>query len=370
MYSRSVLLLLIFLLGGALEAQTKAWFQYENESGEVLSLSEHMAAAKVPGLSLCVMTGLEVDTLLTLGVRDVATQAPVDAETKFLVGGMAGALTNFLVLRSITLGKIALDAPANDYLKGWRLPEKGLQKRHPVTVRDLLLHSRRFNLGYKPQGAWEGEALPSLDQLLRGMPPATNKPLQLLRGTNKGGNSSVANFLILHAMLEDAWGDPFEVLVQRELLQPLGMVNSIWKSAPTEAELGNAAMGHGQDGTAMPGRYLRYAEVSHSGLWTTPEDYARFAAQLFAAADGADGALISRDLALQGTTPQFKDRSFVFFKAYDLFWGGASKGFYCNFIGKPENGTIITIFINSDLNWQFSNSVAGMAWDYARSKTN
>ena len=81
---RFSLLLSAFLLFGFLNAQSKAWFTHQTESGEMQSLESFMAQSKVNGLSICVMTGLEVDTLIHHGVGNAATQAPVNSETKFL----------------------------------------------------------------------------------------------------------------------------------------------------------------------------------------------------------------------------------------------------------------------------------------------
>lgn len=366
MMLRLCLLLSAFLFGSFLDAQSKAWFTHTTDSGKQESLADFMQASNVNGLSICVMTGLKTDTLIAVGTRNAATNAPVNAETKFLVGGMAGSLTNFLVLRAATLGMLKLDNPANDYLRSWKLPHRG----RAVTVRDLLLHKRKFNLGYKPKGQEPGTAVPSTLQLLQGEAPAQNPPVKLLRRKNKGGESYYANFIVLQQLLEDLWGLSFEELAEREALEPLGMKNSLWKSTLTEADYANCAAGYAIGGEATPGMHRQYAELAHSGLWTTPADYARYAAHVFAASQGAPDALLSQDLARQAIQPQHAFRSLVFFKSTDLYWGGASPGYYTTFGGKAENGTVITVFTNSSLNWRFTNAILGMAWDYARAQVN
>ena len=39
------------------------------------------------------------------------------------MGSMTGALTKFAIVRLVNDGKINLDAPANQYLKSWKIPD-------------------------------------------------------------------------------------------------------------------------------------------------------------------------------------------------------------------------------------------------------
>src|SRR5690606_16289710 len=84
----------------------------------------------------------------------------------------------------------------------------------------------------------------------------------------------------------------------RELvLEPFGMRHSTYVQ-PLPADLRDkAATGYRSDGTAIAGRYHTYPEQAAAGLWTTPEDLARFAIELQRIAAGESNKVMSRALA-------------------------------------------------------------------------
>lgn len=366
---QSILIGFLLFLPALLSAQTPQAFVHHPEKGAPMDLAEFMAASHVQGLSMVVMTGLETDTCITMGYADVEKEIRVAPETRFQVGSMGTALTHFLVLRSVELGKLKLDAPAQDYLRSWQLPKKGFAVKDPVTVRDLLLQRRKFNWGSKPDGYLPGAPLPNLQQILNGESPAQHAPVVLEKSINKSGNSSYANAMVLQQVLEDVWGEPLDELIRREVLAPLDMQHSFFGSIGDAQDRPEFSVGYELDGSPIEGRRRVFPELAVAGLWTTPGDYAKFVVHVFQAAAGVDNRLISQSLAQQATTPQLNNRSLIFYKGYDLYWGGAPPGFYCTFQGKPENGTVVIVFTNSSVNWRFTNTALGMGWDFARSLT-
>ncbi len=347
-----------------LKAQTNPYFSNTREDGSKESVEEFMAANKVTGLSLAVYTGLELDTAIQLGLRDKESSAVVDENTRFNAGAMSASCYNFLALKAASQGKIDLDAPVLNYMTSWKFPTKGWMKKDPVTTRDLLLGKRRFNVGYKSEGQEPGGKVHTLMEILDGKGEGDALKISGRRGNVE--NHSYGGHLILRSMLEDVYQKPIEQIIAEEIFEPLGMTYSIFTPAIQADQANNISMGYRQSGEEIEGGHYDYPIMCSGGLWTTPRDYARFVSAIFRAAKGEDNSMLTQELAIQATTPQIESRCLIFNKSYDLFWGGASQGFYTTFAGKPENGTIVVVFTNSDINWKFANRVAGMGWEYSR----
>ena len=53
-------------------------------------------------------------------------------------------VTAVAALRLVDQGVLDLDAPVNDALTSWRIPENGFTTDHPITLRQLLSRSIQF----------------------------------------------------------------------------------------------------------------------------------------------------------------------------------------------------------------------------------
>lgn len=345
-----------------LSAQPDGYFINVKEDGSKESLQEFMKASNVAGLSVVVYEEMEMQTSFSLGYGDKENRTPVNENTMFNVGGMAGSLYNFLALKAASQNKINLDDPVLNYMASWKFPDKGWMKNDPVTTRDLLLNKRKFSVGYKSEGQERGGELPSFEDILNGK--AGGAELKVTGRKNKSGNHSYGGHLILRSMLEDVYGKPIGEIIEEEIFGPLEMNHSVFTPSLSPNQARNASKGYRQDGEAIPGGYLDYPIQCSGGFWTTPEDYGKFVKAIFRAASGEDNSLLNQTLATEATTEQHNSRALIFNSSVDLYWGGASQGFFTNFTGDPNYGTIIIVFTNSDINWQFTNRVVDMAWEY------
>ena len=78
------------------------------------------------------------------GYRDIATKAPVDADTVFRIASMTKSFTAMSILKLRDDGKLSLDDPAERYvpeLKGLKYPTTDSPR---ITIRHLLSHSDGF----------------------------------------------------------------------------------------------------------------------------------------------------------------------------------------------------------------------------------
>lgn len=239
------------------------------------TLEERMAHYGVAGVSIAVVEDGRLLWARGYGLKQAGTTDSVDAETAFSVGSVSKVGTAAITLRLVDEGRLDLDRDVNEYLRRWRVPSNALTAREPVTLRRIMSHTAGLTVhgfaDFQP-----GEALPTVVQILDGIPPARNAPVRvdLLPGSEfrySGGGTTVAQLVI-----EDVTGLDFPEAARRNLFEPLGMSRSTYEN-PLPAEHGNIAKAHGPGGEprALPRGWEAMPEAAASGLWTTPSDLAK-----------------------------------------------------------------------------------------------
>ena len=101
-------------------------------------------AGHVPGAAWGIVIDGELAHSGAAGVRDVVSNAPVDADTVFRIASMTKSFTAMAILKLRDEGKLSLDDPAERYvpeLKSLRYPTTDSPR---ITIRHLLTHSEGF----------------------------------------------------------------------------------------------------------------------------------------------------------------------------------------------------------------------------------
>ena len=84
--------------------------------------------------------GGSLEWFLGHGVANAESKEPVTQDTVFRIGSITKTFTAIAVMQLWEQGLVDLDAPANDYLRSFRLiPAKASFR--PATVRHLLTHT-------------------------------------------------------------------------------------------------------------------------------------------------------------------------------------------------------------------------------------
>lgn len=273
----------------------------QGEPVELATLSERMAALRVPGLSIAVFDEAGVVWAKGYGLADVELETPVSPSTLFQAGSISKSPNALAVLLAAADGSLGLDQPVNELLKTWQLPENALTKASPVTLRQLLSHTAGTTVHGFP-GYASGAALPSLLEVLDGRPPANTPPVRVdvLPGSQfrySGGGTSISQLVLM-----DTHARPYPELMQERVLGPLGLSSSTYQQPLPPERLALAAAGHLEDGSLVPSRRHVYPEMAAAGLWTTPTDLAVFFRELALARSGRS-AQIPRSVAVEMTSP-------------------------------------------------------------------
>ena len=320
-----------------------------------LALADRMAHYNVAGVSIAVVNDFEIEWAKGYGVLVAGGDEPVTPDTLFQAASIGKTLVAVTALRVVEEGLLDLDQDVNSRLVSWRVPESELTAHEKVTLRRLLSHSAGTNkFGY--QGYAQGQALPKLQQVLDGEPPANSPPVRVVSVPGTGFLYSNGGFLIAQQLLMDVTGKPFAQLAAENVLDPAGMTHSTFE-VPLPVHLtGVAAHGHWPDGKAIAGGWHTYPEMATgASLLTTPSDLARFGIEVMRAYLGQPNRVLSPATAREMLTRQTPDGA-----GYGLGFGvseegsprfhfihdGGNEGFRCIFVMYPELGRGAVIMTN------------------------
>jgi len=196
----------------------------------------------------------------------------IDQNSVFATASLSKWITAHAVMTLVEQGKLDLDRPVESYLTRWRFPASAFSSRD-VTARRLLSHTAGLTDGLGFGDYRLDEPLPTLEEALtapRASMGRASAPITV--GTKPGAQFqySGGGYLVLELLVEEVSGVPFETFVNRELLQPLGMVRSGYADLSATS---NTAKSYDADGRPAP--IYRYASNAATGFTTSASDMVR-----------------------------------------------------------------------------------------------
>ncbi|MEW2376585.1 serine hydrolase domain-containing protein [Micromonospora sp. NPDC047812] len=248
----------------------------------------------------------------------------------------------FGTLRLVADATLDLDTDVNTYLSAWQLPGTGT-----VTVRQLLAHTAGLTENWFP-GYAAGEPVPSLQQILRGEPPANTPRVRRELPPGTRFRYSGSHYAVLQQLLTDVTSTPFDKLMATLVLEPVGMADSSYDQQFPNGHRDRAARGH-CGGTPVHGGWHTQPEMAGAGLWSTPADLVRLELEICRAAAG-ESALLPQDLAAQMLTPQVPGGFGLGTELGDGRFGhtGQNTGYSCFSFAWPESGTAVAVMTNAE----------------------
>ncbi|QDZ61995.1 class A beta-lactamase-related serine hydrolase [Elizabethkingia bruuniana] len=166
-----------------------------------------------------------------------------------------------------------------------------ISKNKIITPRNLLSHSGGLDVsGF---GGYERTAaIPNIIQILNGTPPANSKPVRSVKEPGIAFDYSGGGTMISQLILTDVAKKSYTDFIKREIFIPLQMTHSTYS---VKNDTLNIASGYYTDGKKVKGKYHLYPEYAAAGLWTTPEDLAKY--------------IIECQLTLQGKSQKYYHRN-------------------------------------------------------------
>lgn len=339
---------------GRIESGLLPAFTIAGEPVVTPALADRMAQLHVPGVSVAVIRGGEIEWARGWGMADVATGRPVTPETRFQAASISKPVAAMAALALVEEGKLTLDGPVNEYLSSWQVPDNEFTAAAAVTLRGLVTHTAGLTVhGFGGYAA--GEAVPSTVGVLAGDGNSDPVLVDVQPGTL--WRYSGGGYTVMQLMIEDVTGQPFAQVMQERVLGPLGMEHSTYVQ-PLPAELAEqAAVGYRGDGEMVEGRWHTYPEQAAAGLWTTPSDLARWAMSIqkgraqrehpVLSAEMIDAMLTEGPLG-HGLGPAIMAEGTAFGH------GGANEGYRCTLRALIDGPEGIAIMTNSDSGGQLA----------------
>ncbi|MFI8211382.1 serine hydrolase domain-containing protein [Streptomyces werraensis] len=217
------------------------------------------------------------------GARTSVEGEVPDGDVQYRIGSITKTFTAVLVLRLRDEGLLDLADPLEKHLPGTGVGE--------VTVVDLLAH--RAGLAAETPGPWwertPGSLRPGLTDILGERP--------LVHPVGRRFHYSNPGYALLGALVEKLRGAPWEDVLRREVLEPLGLHRTTVE--PVAPHAGGWAV-HPWADVMQPEPLENLGVMAPAGqLWSTTGDLARFAAFLAA----GDERVLSAESVREMRTP-------------------------------------------------------------------
>lgn len=263
------------------------------------------------GFAVGVVRGGRLEAFHGHGMADVATNTPITEDTVFRIASITKTFTAVAVMQLWEQGLVDLDAPANDYLRAFRLTPVRVGVR-PATVRHLLTHTAGVPEVLRPADLlrpdWGdsvrlGDPIPSLADFYRGSIRLDAEPGTRFAYTNHG-------FAVLQQIVEDVSGKRFDRYLREHILEPLGMADS--SIVRSEVDASRLATGYtiGAHGAkAVVDR--EWVTPGASSIYSTIRDMSRYVAAILGGGTNQHGTILRPETLAMMFEPQYQPHPLV-----------------------------------------------------------
>ena len=253
---------------------------------------------KHAGISVLLLRKGQVADFFAVGFRDRQAGAPMQGDTIVRIYSLTKIITSVAAVTLIEEGKLGLSHPIKDYLPEFndmRIFAGGsAQNRElipaevPINVHHLFTHTSGFTYGdneepldefYQTAGLEKAGSLADLVRMLATL------PLKREPGTMYEYGFSTD---ILARLVEVVSGQPFDLFLQQRILEPLEMADTGFRVDAAKLDRLAKVYEHGTNGGLQPVQHFEFEAIEGqkklpmggSGLFSTIEDYSRFAQML------------------------------------------------------------------------------------------
>jgi CubicO group peptidase (beta-lactamase class C family) len=283
-----------------LSGTTNAKLGFSSQRLELLhrQIESFVQEGKHAGISVLLLRKGQVADFFAVGFRDRQAGAPMQGDTIVRIYSLTKIITSVAALTLIEEGKLGLSHPIKEYLPefndmrifvgGSAQNRELIPAEVPINVHHLFTHTSGFTYGdneepldefYQTAGLEKAGSLADLVRMLATL------PLKREPGTMYEYGFSTD---ILARLVEVVSGQPFDLFLQQRILEPLGMTNTGFRIDAAKLNRLAKVYEHGTNGELQPVQHFEFEVIEGqkkfpmggSGLFSTIEDYSRFAQML------------------------------------------------------------------------------------------
>ncbi len=183
---------------------------------------------KLPAIAASVVSHDSVLCIDAVGINNTSDNIEVDLSSKFNIGSCGKSLSSLLVAKFVDTGLINWDTRIIDYIS---FNEKSIISEYKkISIEELLSHSSGFAQYSSDQDFFNvTEEIPEISgSIINERKQFTNWNFQNLKTTRKGEFSySNGGYVVAASILEHITHKSWEVLLNEEIIQPLGLKSAI-----------------------------------------------------------------------------------------------------------------------------------------------
>jgi len=185
-----------------------------------------MNELRIPGLVLVAVQDGEVLLAKGYGQASIEEDLPVDPQnTAFRIGSVSKLFVAVAVMQLVESAQLDLHTDVNQYLDSFQVQNPFPE---PVTLESLLSHSSGIQDPPYETTTDPAERLPLQQYLISELGPATTRPGEQFHYSSSG-------YALAAYLVERASGLPFDQYMTVNVLEPLGMDNTLYLLSPSQA---------------------------------------------------------------------------------------------------------------------------------------
>lgn len=195
-----------------------------------------MAAFDVPGIAVGIIKDGEIAHLKGYGVRDVATNAPVTADTLYAIASNSKAFTASALAILVDDSVLDWDDKVIDYIPNFRLMDAWVTRE--FTIRDLLTHRSGMGLGAGDLMFWPTTEV-SREEIIENV-----RHLKMVSGFRTEYAYDNLLYVIAGEVVAAASGMSYEQFVQTRIMNQLNIGLGCFADITNIADQKNVAEPH------------------------------------------------------------------------------------------------------------------------------
>lgn len=242
-------------------------------------LVENAQIHGIPAQALMVMHNKEVIYRNSIGFSDAEGSKPINRETVFPIYSVTKLFANTLVMQLVEAGQLNLSDPVSNFVsdlpKSWR----------DIRIEQLINHTS----GLPEYFRCENRACQFPESIETAFSRLKETPLLFQPDTQMRYNQT--NYILLKVVIENVTKDSYRNLVNRRIIEPLGLKNT-WLDLNSVPQQRLVTAYHAGSGSNLKENKVRYPDyaISHSDAYSTLDDLSLFLSGL------VQGRLVSKQM--------------------------------------------------------------------------